>query len=103
MQRSQNPADNNNNNPSIIATPPLDSDDQRLRRYSQTTLPPSNRNSFAQSRDMFNADEGREPTENDSLRIEGSKFKEEEFHSAYDGVETGYGSGGIGGDRRSQM
>ena len=101
MQRSGNSAPNNNT-PSIVATPPAETDDQRLRRYSQTTLPPSNRNSFSQARDIFNAEDGREPNENDSLRLEGAKFKEEEFHSAYDGVDTGYGMG-MGGDRRSQM
>jgi hypothetical protein len=102
MHRSQQSDGNGNGNPSIVATPPLD-DDQRLRRYSQTTLPPSNRNSFAQSRDVFNADEregGGEPTENDSLHIGANKFKEDDFQAAMDGVDTGYGTGG---DRRSRM
>lgn len=97
MQRSQQ----NNNSPSIVATPPMDSDDARLRRYSQSELPPSNRNSISQSRDMFNVEErDNEPTENESLNLGGSKFKEDEFSSAYDGVDTGYG---VGGDRRSGM
>lgn len=103
MQRSGQ----NDNNPSIIATPPMaQTDDERLRRYSQSMLPPSNRNSFSQSRDVFNAeDRDNEPTENDSLTIGGNKLKEEEFASAYDGIDTGYGTGNgaMGGDRRSNM
>lgn len=88
------------NNPSIVTTPPAaqTDDQQMLRRYSQSMLPPSNRSSFAQSRDVFNAEEGNnEPNEND--RLAGDKFKEDEFSSAYDRVDTGYGTG----DRRSNM
>ena len=105
MQRSQQ---NQNRGPSIIATPPIEgTDSQRLRRYSTSELPRSARESFS-TRDVFDAEKELGPNENDSLTVGGSKFRENEFGSAYDGVETGYGSGGpvdagLGGDRRSQM